>query len=218
MQHPRHAVISAAGLGSRLGLDIPKCLVPIGHRLLIDYQLEVLSDVQDVRIVVGFRESDVMDHVRGIRPDATFVRNPQYMETSTTDSLLLATRDLRNPHLILDGDLLIHPGDFVRFLEHCAEGEDIVCVTPSKTDEAVFVNLDPSESRVEGFQREAHQPYEWCGIAHIVSARLENSTTWVYQELERYLPLTVHAMQTFEIDTPDDLRRAQRGFQEFGFK
>ena len=217
MQYPQHAVICAAGLGSRLGLDIPKCLVPIGKKRVIDYQIELLSAIPDVRVVVGFREEDVIKTVRAIRPDAIFVRNPNFMKTSTIDSLLLATQDLEGPYMILDGDLVIHPGDFNNFLQRCQKEEDLVGVTPSKTDEAVFVDLDKDENYVEGFQRTTRRKYEWCGIAQIVNARLEKSTTWVYQELERYLPLPVCPIQTYEIDTPDDLRRAHRHFPQLGY-
>ena len=36
MQYPKHAVILAAGLGSRLGLNIPKCLVEIDGKKIIE--------------------------------------------------------------------------------------------------------------------------------------------------------------------------------------
>lgn len=41
-----HAVILAAGAGTRLGLltdGRPKCLVPVEGRALVDYQLEALG-------------------------------------------------------------------------------------------------------------------------------------------------------------------------------
>lgn len=83
MPTPKHAVISAAGLGSRLELNMPKCLVEIGGRKVIDYQLDLLREIEDLRIVVGFMEEAVISHVREIRNDVLFVRNPDYRTTST---------------------------------------------------------------------------------------------------------------------------------------
>jgi len=50
--------------------------VQVDGHTLIDYQLDLLRDVPDVRIVVGFKEEEVIEHVRKKRPDAVFVRNP----------------------------------------------------------------------------------------------------------------------------------------------
>ena len=78
MQNVEHVIISCAGLGSRLGLNKPKCLVEIGGRALIDYQLDLLKDIPDIRIVVGFMEEELIEHVRSIHPNVTFIRNPDY--------------------------------------------------------------------------------------------------------------------------------------------
>ena len=53
------AVILAAGRGSRLGSsgdEVPKCLLEVGRRRLIEHQLDSLADagVGPVHIVVGY--------------------------------------------------------------------------------------------------------------------------------------------------------------------
>src|SRR4051794_15980534 len=50
------AVILAAGRGSRLGAQLPKCLVEVGGRLLIDHQLEALAmaGAETPVVVVGY--------------------------------------------------------------------------------------------------------------------------------------------------------------------
>ena len=52
----KHAVISAAGMGSRLGLNMPKCLLQFSGTTIIQHQLELLKDIEDIRIIVGFME------------------------------------------------------------------------------------------------------------------------------------------------------------------
>ncbi|UNM06417.1 MAG: NTP transferase domain-containing protein [Holosporaceae bacterium] len=76
MQPIKHAVILAAGLGSRLGLDLPKCLVEVHGKKLIEYQLNLLSEIPNVYIVVGFKEKKSWRWQKKVRPDVIFVRNP----------------------------------------------------------------------------------------------------------------------------------------------
>ncbi|VFS90048.1 putative sugar nucleotidyltransferase [Pseudomonas aeruginosa] len=52
-----HAVISAAGIGSRLGLNKPKCLVEVGGKTLLAQHLERLAEIPNVWVVVGSRRN-----------------------------------------------------------------------------------------------------------------------------------------------------------------
>jgi choline kinase len=211
--HPiTSAVISCAGMGSRLELNMPKCLVPIHGRALIDYMLELLTDIPDIRIVVGFMEEEVVSHVRQLRGDAIFVRNPEFQTTSNTHSLWLASRDLRHPFLTLDGDTIIHPGSFEAFRKHVRPGKSLIGITPTKTQEAVFVELDQHE-RIVAFQRNPPTPYEWSGVAYLADVTVaQHSPRYVYHILEPMLPLRAHVLDCFEIDTPEDLDFTNKHF------
>lgn len=81
-------IIAAAGLGSRLGHGKPKALIEVGGRTVIERMLtDCLSDEKDIRVVVGFQEQEVIDHVRSIRPDVIFVRNPDFRDGAARRSL-----------------------------------------------------------------------------------------------------------------------------------
>src|SRR4051812_44980275 len=97
----KHAVITAAGIGSRLGMNLPKCLVAVAGKSIIDYQLALLKEVEDIRIVVGFMQEQVIEHVKALRPDAIFVCNHQYASTTTLQSLFLGAKGLTEPFLAL---------------------------------------------------------------------------------------------------------------------
>ena len=60
----KHAIVSAAGIGSRLGLNTPKCLVRVGGLRIIDYQLELLRDVEDVVPRAGNAQAARLQHRR----------------------------------------------------------------------------------------------------------------------------------------------------------
>lgn len=208
----KHAIISAAGMGSRLQLNIPKCLVEIDGKKLIDYQLELLEDIEDVRIVVGFKEMDVINHVLQKRKDVTFIRNPDYQKTSNSYSVYLATKDLKEPFISLDGDLLLEPDSFINFIKHC-DNHSLIAITESKTEEAVFVNID-DDSNIIDFKLSPPTKYEWSGLAYIKGFSIEKNGGYIFKELEKHLPLKSIIINCHEIDTPEDLHSAYKFFDK----
>ena len=212
MQNVKHAIISAAGLGSRLGLNIPKCLIEINGKPLIEYQLELMKDIEDVRIVIGFMEHKVIDLVKKIRKDVVFVRNPEYKTTSNAFSVHLGTRDLKDPFIIVDGDLLIEKASFDAFLKRCDGKESIIGITQSKTEDAVFVTIVEDEGKMTKFHRTPRGNYEWTGIAYLKSIPVKADGKYVFTEIEPFLPLAYHNIICYEIDTPEDLDLAINNF------
>ena len=67
MQHVENIIIAAAGRGKRLGLGLPKCLVRVQNRAIIEYQLHLVRHIPHVRLVVGYFEQDVVEFVRRLR-------------------------------------------------------------------------------------------------------------------------------------------------------
>jgi choline kinase len=211
MQIVEHAVISAAGVGSRLQLNMPKCLVDIGGRKLIDYQLDLLVNVPDVRIVVGFMEGDVIDYVKNRRKDVVFVRNPDYRNTTNSYSLHLGSRGIKDGFLSFDGDLLVNPTSFTSFINRCSNGRSVIGITPSKTEEAVFVRLDADKGLLTGFDVVNKSDFEWSGLAYFSGITIEKNSGFVFHEIEKHLPLDYAVIDCFEIDTPADLGVAKMG-------
>jgi choline kinase len=194
-------------------MNMPKCLVRVAGKPIIAWQLELLRPVPDVRIVVGFLEEAVIDCVRALRPDAIFVRNPHYASTSTLQSIALAARHLRRPFLILDGDLLLEPRSFHAFLDACRSGEPTLGVAPAHSEDAVYVTSGQGPDGtlwVDGFQRWPPTALEWTGLACLDASSIESRNCYVYELLERRLPLRAQVVQALEVDTSRDLERAQR--------
>ena len=183
-------VICAAGLGSRLGLDMPKCLVKVGNHRIIYYLLQVLKEV--------------IDYVRTIREDVIFVRNPNYRTTTNAYSLYLGSHDLKVPFMNIDGDMLISKSQFEYFVSEIKEGEDLIGITKSYTQDAVFVGLNDNY-QIERFSRDKISNFEWTGIAYLANAKMRKEGLYVYQELENYLPIKAVEIECFEIDTPEDM-------------
>ncbi len=204
MQAIETVVISAAGVGSRLGLNRPKCLIEINDTTLIGNILNLCSMIPNVYIVIGFMEQDVISEVLKHRPDAIFVRNSDFATTSNTHSIALASNHLLERILIIDGDTYFEYADFERIISAANKNEQVVCVTDVKTEDAVYVSID-SNQQVLGFDRQPVSVFEWTGIAVINPIKLEHVEGFVYLHIEKNLPAKALVISSWEVDTPTDL-------------
>ena len=112
------AVILAAGSGSRLRSlvgPLPKCLVSIGGRPLIEWQIRHLRDqgVTPITLVLGYRRA-LIEEVCG--PDVEVVYNSEYATTNSLYSLWLARNLLSEGFVVLNSDVLFHPHLLTRLL------------------------------------------------------------------------------------------------------
>lgn len=207
MSFVKHAVIAAAGLGSRLGKGKPKCLVEIEGKTILSHILAHLKDVPDVRIVVGFLEDSVISEISRLRSDVIVVRNPDFRNTTTLHSYELGSRGLAGDCLYLDGDLLLDSPSFDRFKESCVPGEAKLAITETKTTDAVFVTLE--NGKVIKFTRDIKTEYEWANVSWLPVSIFNNiGNTPVYKHLETFLPLETEEIVSYEIDTEEDLNNA----------
>lgn len=195
-------VLSCAGIGSRLGLGLTKALVKINGRSLISWQLELLKDIEDIRIVIGFQAMEIIEEVRKYRDDAIFCYNHRYFETKTGASYYLGARHANEYTIEWDGDLLVHPDDIHKLLT--ADGEFLGYAEKS-SDEAVWVQTD-EEGMVLAFSRERGD-FEWTGPACLSKKNLIYSSQNVYNMFEPYLPMKGIKVRAYDIDTYNDFKR-----------
>lgn len=105
------ALILAAGRGSRLGgrtEDVPKPLLQVGPKRLVEYQLEMLSaaGIGPVGMVVGYQSDEVVDVVGS---QAEYVYNHKWATTNSLYSFLKARAWVDGDLVLLNCDLLLHP-------------------------------------------------------------------------------------------------------------
>lgn len=111
------AVILAAGQGSRLRPltdRLPKCLVPMYRRPMIEYQMEYLdrAGFRECVIVVGYLGDMIRRRIgsRFGRINVKYVTNEVYDRTNNIYSLWLARNELNDDVLLLEGDLVYEYG------------------------------------------------------------------------------------------------------------
>jgi choline kinase len=205
----KHVVISAAGIGSRLGLNKPKCLVEVNGRTLLDYHIQRLAWAQTIWLVVGFHEEEVIEHALSLRCDIIIVRNPDYARTNTLQSIYRVSRHLQERFLVVDADTVIEEASFQAFLQAAEQADGLIGISSYTTSDGVRALVDAEGKLVTGFTREPEHPYEWTGIAVITPAMVVDKPIYVYQALEAHLPLPAFALKAFDIDTTADLDMAR---------
>jgi L-glutamine-phosphate cytidylyltransferase len=118
------AVILSAGQGSRLlplTADRPKCLLPLGSKPLLEWQIDVLAGcgVDDVAVVVGFR-AGLVDSVLAklARPGLSIrsVFNPFFNVADNLGSCWMARHEMAGDFLLLNGDTLFEAAVLKRLL------------------------------------------------------------------------------------------------------
>ena len=119
------AVILSAGQGSRLlplTAERPKCLLPLGPKSLIEWQIDVLSrgGIDEIVVVVGFRAALVEDLLAKLARPSLGIRtlfNPFYNVADNLGSCWLARHEMAGDFLLLNGDTLFETAVLQRLLQ-----------------------------------------------------------------------------------------------------
>ena len=107
------AFILAAGVSRRLypyTYDIPKCLLEVGGKPIIHYQLDALKNlgVIDITMIVGYHREMLMMNIEKNFPDLNFnfVINHHYFETNTAYSIHIGRDKLDSQVLLMNADVI----------------------------------------------------------------------------------------------------------------
>ncbi|MFQ6604075.1 MAG: sugar phosphate nucleotidyltransferase [Fidelibacterota bacterium] len=132
------ALILAAGVSRRLyplTYQQPKCLLQVGKKPILNYQLDALRElgIHDITIVLGYFREKILEHINRYYSNLniTAVINHHYFETNTAYSVQLALPD------VINGQFLLMNGDVVypqRLLKK---------VVQSQFDSALAVEIKP---------------------------------------------------------------------------
>jgi choline kinase len=118
------AVILSAGQGSRLlplTAERPKCLLPLGPKSLIEWQIDILSrsGIDEIVVVVGFRAGLVEAVLAKLARPGLRIRtlfNPFYNVADNLGSCWLARHEMSGDFLLLNGDTLFETAVLQRLL------------------------------------------------------------------------------------------------------
>lgn len=109
------AIVLSAGQGSRLlplTLDRPKCLLPVGSRSALQWQLEALSqrrEIDEIIVVTGFKAAmveDALAAMASVSARVTTLFNPFYAIADNLASCWMARHFMDDDFMIVNGDSL----------------------------------------------------------------------------------------------------------------
>jgi NDP-sugar pyrophosphorylase family protein len=157
------AGIIAAGLGERLrarGITVPKPLVPIAGRALIDYVLDAAATagVREIACIVNGESSGIEEHCRGRWPQLAF----EFIRRTTPSSMesVFALRPLleNGRFLLLTVDAVFAPAMLGRFLTAAAahpDAQGVLALSAFVDDEKPLWARTAADGRITGLGAEA---------------------------------------------------------------
>ena len=153
-------IILAGGRGTRLphsAKDIPKALVPIRGKTILDHQLELLEKhgLTDVRLSLGFRANKIIAHLKqnGLdRIEYVIEEEP----LGTGGAIRFASKDLGDDFMVMNGDVVTDL-DFTDVLRHHVPATAMV-VAAWREDARDFGLLDIQDGRIRAFLEKPAEP------------------------------------------------------------
>jgi choline kinase len=114
------AILLAAGRGRRLGQDLPKCLLSIEGKTLLERHVEILAQagITGLTIVVGYQKETIVEAVANIATPLKIelIENPRFVHGSIV-SLQVAAERLAHGGIWMDADVLYPVGLMRRLVE-----------------------------------------------------------------------------------------------------
>ncbi len=235
------AVILAAGVGSRMAGStggMPKCMVRVGGRSILSRALATLdgAGIRRVTIVTGYErdaiERHAVMHAGGLAIE--FIHNAEYRSTNNCVSLWMVRSRLNEDFVLLESDLLFTAGTLASVMRPDAAA---VCRLGPRMHGTVATVAD--DGRVGRFilADEAPPTGEFYKTVNLYGLRYRTWHDAVWPALDRMVrrndvgnfyerafalaieegPLRLRASickpeAWCEVDTPDDLKEAERRF------
>lgn len=154
------AVIMAGGKGTRLASvtkDIPKPMVPMAGKPLLEYQVENLkeSGVTDIIMIVGYLGDVIRDHFGdGSRFGVSISYFVEETPLGTAGAFKYIQNQLEDDFILVFGDLFINV-DFVRFMDWHKEHGGLITlfIHPNSHPHDSDILVTDDESRVTEWSR-----------------------------------------------------------------
>ncbi|MBT4763400.1 NTP transferase domain-containing protein [bacterium] len=131
------AVILAGGLGTRLRPFtevIPKPLLPIGGKAILQIQIERLRDngFKEIYICTNYKSDYIEDFIGdGSRYGVSIIVSKENKRLGTAGPLTLLKRYLKKPFIVMNGDILTSL-NFKNFYNFAVDNDSDICLAIKK--------------------------------------------------------------------------------------
>ena len=222
-------LILAAGIGSRLGLGIPKVLVKVGEKSILERHADSLRQLGikpvDVTVVTGYMSEEVASACRSLGMNT--LKNPYWRYPGTYSSFAVFSHP-RDSLLILHGDLVWEAGLADSILRK--QSRVVIPVDPRTRLDGEAMKVEVRGNRILHMSKKlpvSRSAGESMGMFFLADSQdVQRCSSGLIENPEASFDdainvaaglVTVEAVITDEfiweeIDTPSDLIRAERKF------
>jgi choline kinase len=170
------AFILAAGVSRRLypeAYNTPKCLLDVGGKPIIDYQLEAIQGIglDSVTMIIGYHREMLVEHVTKTFPDINFnfIINHHYFETNTAYSVYLGRDSLSaDVQLLMNADVIYPPELINRIIN--SKHETVLAVDIKKCGREEVKVIEGINNRITSIGKELIEENclgEFLGVAKL---------------------------------------------------
>jgi len=220
-------VILAAGAGTRIGNQLPKCLMELpSGKTIIGNQIDILHErnIREIVVVVGFKKDIIMEKYPGV----LYKYNPFYHMTNTSKSLMMALQSVDVGDTVwLNGDVFLEPEVLERVLSR--EG-NVIAVNRSKCDDEEVKYRTDSQGRIVEISKAVEQAEgESVGVNKISAADFprfleglnrcsdsdyfEKGIEICISEGMEFYPVDISNCKCIEVDFKEDFERVKDFFK-----
>ena len=219
-------VIFAAGCGSRLDKKLPKCLVEVGEKKIIDHQIDFIRSIvpdAPIYVVTGYKFDDVRCHLKG--RGVHLIHNPFYDCSGIVGTAWLSLSHIKSPVVWrIDGDVIFTQSETIEDILDYDRTIFIGNNCPNPRETAYLKTVDGSVKGI-GFADDYSGPEEWsCSEVYrnYDYQTIVQGTTHLIKK-GHYFEAVNHAMKdlickpnyaiidgVYEIDTKKDLKNARK--------
>ena len=199
-----HAVILAAGRGSRMGditSDVPKPFLELDGRTLYRRQRDVLDGrVDDVTVVLGYEHENVVDRLS----DADAVVVEDWDEYDNAESLRRGLERAADDALVLNGDVLVSPSVVDRVLERfeaLSGAYNVVGCLPGRQTEHTAVRCNEADEVVDYGMIPGHRH---AGLGVVSERHRDAAVDVLERNREAWYPVLYPETPTKRVVVPGD--------------
>lgn len=219
---PADGVLMAGGMGERLRPlteTVPKPLLPVGKRPIIDHNVSLMRDfgIENIYVTVNYRKEQIIDHFKGEEGSVKCIAEPSRLGTIGSLSLI---DDFKSPHIVvMNADLLTDVNLEAMYLRHVETEAWLTMAVIPYTVSVPYAIVMHEGDKVEGLtEKPTYNYFANAGIYMIRREAADLIARGEYMDATDLIDKLIHdgkRVSLFNLDgrwidigSPDDYRHA----------
>lgn len=141
------AVILAAGMSRRMGMNFPKSILNINGETIIHRLVrQLLSNrIETIYIVVGWENHKIIKELDDFTNKIIFIHNYEYCSTNTAYSLWLSSKYIDESFIYIHADLVCHDAIIEKIINSCDANCCCTDLKPRYDNDAMKISVSDNK-------------------------------------------------------------------------